>query len=455
MNFETRNPATGELIEQYDFLPDSILEQRLDSARQAAGAWAASSFDSRSALMKSVAKQLHKQRDSLAEMVSLEMGKLLAEAYVEIDKCISACDYYADNAESMLQDELVETPAKRSLISYDPIGVVLAVMPWNFPLWQVFRCLVPALMSGNGLLLKHAPNVPKCAQAIEQILWDAGSPVGLVTNLMISVEQTGRVIADPRVQGVSFTGSEGAGRQIAALAGQNLKKLVLELGGSDPFIVLEDADLDRAVDVAIAARYANAGQICIAAKRFLVVSERVQEFTDLLVARASLLEAGDPQAPDTTLGPMARADLRDQLHQQVQDSISQGAKPLLGCEPLAGDGYYYAPSVLAGVEPGMTAFNEEIFGPVASIVEVKDEADAVAKANATRFGLGACVWTRDIKRGEKLLRQLDVGNAFLNGQVRSDIRMPFGGTKSSGLGRELGASGIREFCNAKSIWIDG
>lgn len=454
MNFETRNPVTGELLEHYDFLTDAQLEDRLDVANIAADAWRYSSFSNRSALLKAVALQLQKQRATLAEIISLEMGKLLSEAGVEVDKCISACNYYADHAESMLSDELVDTPAQRSLISYEPIGIVLAIMPWNFPLWQVFRCLVPVLMAGNGLLLKHAPNVPRCAKAIEQIVRDAGAPEGLVTNLTISVAQTGGVIADPRVKGVAFTGSEGAGRQIAAIAGQHLKKVVLELGGSDPFVILADADIDKAVNGAMISRFSNAGQICIAAKRFLVVPERLEEFTALLLDRVSLLRQGDPMMAETTIAPMARLDIREKVHQQVLASIAEGARPLIGCEPLAGSGFFYAPSVLTDVKPGMTAYDEEIFGPVAAIVAVRDEEDAITQANATRFGLGASVWTQDLDKGEMMLRRIEVGNAFLNGPVRSDIRMPFGGAKASGMGRELGANGIREFCNSKSIWIE-
>jgi len=453
MNFETRNPATGELLEQFDVLTDVQLEQCLNQAESTAHAWAASSFAERSKLLKAVATELHQQRQSLAETISLEMGKLLSEALGEVDKCALACSYYAEHSEQMLRDELVETPARRSLISYQPLGTVLAIMPWNFPLWQVFRCLVPALMAGNGLLLKHAPNVPRCAKAIEQILRDAGAAEGLVTDLTISVEQTGQVIADHRVQGVAFTGSEGAGRQIAALAGQHLKKVVLELGGSDPFIILDDADLEKAMDAAMRARFANAGQICIAAKRFLVVPSRIEEFTAMMVERVNNLREGDPMQAETTIAPMARADLRDKVQQQVQASLDEGAQLLTGGENLPGDGYYFAPTVLNNVKLGMTAYNEEIFGPVAAIIAVRDEADAVAQANATRFGLGASIWTEDLEKGEAMLRQIDVGNAFLNAQVASDIRMPFGGVKASGLGRELGISGIREFCNTKSIWV--
>ncbi|WP_417227210.1 NAD-dependent succinate-semialdehyde dehydrogenase [Amphritea sp.] len=454
MKFETRNPATGELLEQFDCLTDEQLEQKLTLAETTTQNWAASSFAERTTLMNAVADALQQQREALAHVVSVEMGKRLVEALGEVDKCVSACRYYAENAAGMLQDQLVETPARKSLITYEPLGIVLAIMPWNFPLWQVFRCLIPALMAGNGLLLKHAPNVPRCAKAIEQVLRDAGAPEGLVTDLTISVEQSAKVIADHRVQGVSFTGSETAGRKIAALAGQHLKKVVLELGGSDPFIILDDADIDAAVEVAMRARFGNAGQICIAAKRFLVVPSRIKEFTEKMVAQAKALQPGDPLSPETTIAPMARADLREQVQRQVQASIEEGVEVLTGGEALPGDGFFFAPTVLGNVKLGMTAYNEEIFGPVAAIVAVRDQADAVAQANATRFGLGASVWTADLEKGEAILRQLDVGNAFLNAQVASDIRLPFGGVKASGLGRELGEAGIREFCNTKSIWIN-
>lgn len=453
MTFETRNPATGELVQQYPLLTDDQLELRLQLADQASDTWSVSSFAERSALLMAVADQIESRRQQLAETISLEMGKLLAEALGEVDKCALACRHYAEHAESMLQDDIIETPAQRSLVAYQPLGVIFAIMPWNFPLWQVFRCMVPALMAGNGLVLKHAPNVPRCAKLVEELLRDAGAPEGLVSEVTISVEQAAAVIGDHRINGVAFTGSEAAGRKVAALAGQHLKKAVLELGGSDPFIVLDDADMDAALDVAMRARFGNAGQICIAAKRFLVVPSRIDEFTESMLERVKALRAGDPLAADTTLAPMARADLRDIVHRQVLATLDEGGQALVGCEPIAGEGFFYAPSVIGNVKLGMTAFNEEIFGPVAAIVAVRNEADAIAQANATRFGLGASIWTQDVEKGEAMLRQLDVGAGFVNAQVASDIRMPFGGTKASGLGRELGTNGIREFCNSKSIWL--
>lgn len=453
MNFATRNPFNNELIEEFAFISDAELEQRLAASRDAAMHWRHSGFVERAALVIGIAEKLKERRQEMAETMTLEMGKLLSEALGEVDKCIGACEYFAENAETMLQDDMISTPASKSLVSYEPLGTVLAIMPWNFPLWQVFRCMIPNLMAGNAVLLKHAPNVPRCAKAIEQLVTDAGAPEGLFADLTISVDQAAKVIADHRVHGVAFTGSEMAGRQIGMLAGQNLKKAVLELGGSDPLIVLDDADMEAAMDVAMRARFANAGQICIAAKRFLVVSSRVKDFTEMMVERTKALRTGDPMLAETTLAPMARPDLRDKVHQQLEASLRDGCRLLTGGEVLPGEGNFYAPTVLANVDFGMTAFNEEIFGPVAAIVSVRNEADAIAKANATRFGLGASIWTQDVEKGEQLARCLDTGNTFINAQVASDVRMPFGGTKASGLGRELGVSGIREFCNAKSIWV--
>ncbi|MBY4677167.1 NAD-dependent succinate-semialdehyde dehydrogenase [Marinobacterium arenosum] len=453
MDYQSINPATGELLQHFELMTPHQLELALEHARQQSALWRGSGFDRRAGLLQAVAGLLAERREMLATLISEEMGKLLPEALAEVDKCAAACLYYADNGAEMLIDELVDTQASKSLISYEPLGTVLAIMPWNFPLWQVFRCVAPTLMAGNTVLLKHAPNVPQCARAIEQLLLDAGAPEGLLINLTISIEQCAEVIADRRVQAVAFTGSEAAGRQIAALAGQHLKKVVLELGGSDPFIVLPDADLDKAVEVAVRARFGNAGQICIAAKRFILVDAIAGPFIDKLLERARTLQPGNPIEPATTLAPLARPDLLDKVHRQVLDSIEEGAAPLLGCEPLGGPGNFYPASVLDHVQLGMTAFNEELFGPVAAIIRARDEQDAIALANGTRFGLGASIWTRDLVRGELLARQLEVGACFVNAQVASDVRLPFGGIKASGLGRELGEAGIREFCNIKTLWL--
>ena len=451
--FISQNPATGEIIDRVPFMAGAQLEQRLQNAAVAAEQWEQYSHSARATLLMAVADRLTQTREALARLMALEMGKLYREGLAEVDKCAAACRYFAEHAEVMLQDEPVTTPASRSYLRYQPLGVVFAIMPWNFPLWQVFRCIAPALMAGNAALIKHAPNVPGCAAAIEALFTEAGAPAGLVTNLYISTEQAAQVIADKRVHGVAFTGSEMAGRAIGALAGQHLKKAVLELGGSDPFIILEDADLAQAVEVAVRARFSNAGQICIAAKRFLVVQSLADEFTQRFVARVQALRVGDPLDDATTLAPMARADLRELVHQQVQKTLAQGARAVTGCELLAGEGYFYAPSVIDNVKVGMSAFSDEVFGPVAAITVVRDEADAIAHANATRFGLGASVWTADTEKGEALIQCLHVGAGFVNAQVASDVRMPFGGTKASGVGRELGCQGLREFCNLQSVWV--
>lgn len=453
MMFESRNPASGELIEVFDLLSNAQLEARLERARAASVEWRARGNAQRAALLRRVAAVLAVQRESLARTISLEMGKLLPEALGEVDKCAQCCEHYAEHAAAMLQDEMIPTSARRSLVSFEPLGTILAVMPWNFPLWQVFRFLAPTLMAGNTALLKHAPNVSRCALLVEQVLRDAGAPEGLFSTLLISVEQTAGVIADRRVQGVAFTGSEATGRKIAAMAGQSLKKVVLELGGSDPFIVLEDADLERAVDIAMKLRFGNAGQICIAAKRFILTPGIADEFVERMLARVAQLHTGDPLQAGTTLAPMAREDLRSGLQRQVDAAIAGGARLLTGGAVQDGPGWFYQPSVLDQVTPGNMAFDEELFGPVASIVRASDTDDAIRLANATRFGLGASIWSADSERGEAIARRLEAGACFVNAQVASDVRMPFGGTKASGLGRELASYGIREFCNIKSLWI--
>lgn len=453
MNFETRNPATGELIESFPVLSDASLDQALSRANEAAQLWKGSSFAKRSELIRSLATVMQESRQELADTITLEMGKLSAEALAEVDKCISACEYFAENAESMLSSEVIETHASRSHVVYEPLGVILAIMPWNFPMWQVLRCLIPTIMAGNGLVLKHSPNVPRCAKTIEELLVKAGAPDGLVIDLKITTDQTAEVIADARVKAIAFTGSENAGKQIAAQAGKHLKKVVLEMGGSDPFIVLDDANMEQAVEMAVRSRFANAGQVCIAAKRFIVVEDKLEEFTEALKQKVQALKCGAPDSTDTTLAPIARGDLRDQIDQQVQESVAQGATLLTGGTKVDSEGYYYSPTILTDVKPGMTAFDEEIFGPVASIISARDEQDAIEKANATRFGLGASVWTEDKVRGEVVLCKLEVGCGFVNSPVFSDVRMPFGGVKASGIGRELGVHGIREFTNCKSVWV--
>lgn len=454
MSMESRNPVTGIVSEVFEHITAEQLEAKLVEAAQAASVWRGCSVEQRAGYLQRIAQGLRSNKDRLAGLMTEEMGKLHREGLGEVEKCAQACAYYAEQAATILADQRVETAASKSLISVEPLGTLLAVMPWNFPLWQVFRFLAPTLMAGNTALLKHAPNVPQCALAIEAVLREASLPGGVFATLLISVEQTEALIADDRIQGVAFTGSEQTGRRIATLAGQNLKKAVLELGGSDPFVVLEDADLDQAVEVALRSRFSNAGQICIAAKRFILVEAIADAFVERLQSRAASLLPGDPMTETTGMAPMARDDLRAGLHAQVQASIYQGARPILGCELPSGPGYFYPASILDHVQPGMTAFDEELFGPVAAIVRANDATDALRLANATRFGLGASVWTADTERGEAFARRVEAGCCFVNAQVGSDVRLPFGGIKASGLGRELSSYGMLEFCNIKTLWID-
>jgi succinate-semialdehyde dehydrogenase/glutarate-semialdehyde dehydrogenase len=381
------------------------------------------------------------------------MGKPIREARAEIEKSALGCEYYADAAPDFLADELIESDAGRSLVAYQPLGTVLAIMPWNFPFWQVFRFAAPALAAGNTGLLKHASNVPQCALAIERVFTEAGFPDGVFMSLMIPSSQVAHLIGDRRVHAVTLTGSEPAGRQVAAAAGSHIKKSVLELGGSDAFVVLEDADLEAAVATAVISRFLNTGQSCIAAKRFIVVEAVAEDFLARFKAGAEALVVGDPLQESTQLGPLARVDLRDELHQQVVESITQGAVAVTGCNPEPGAGAYYQASILDRVKPGVRAYHEELFGPVASVIRALDEEDAVRIANDTDFGLGGSVWTRDSARGERVARQLQCGCAFVNGLVKSDPRLPFGGVRHSGYGRELSRLGIHEFVNAKTLWI--
>lgn len=448
------NPATNETVAEYQEHSVAEVEEILAAADVAATAWTRTSFADRSALMRIAAIILRERTDDLAHQMALEMGKPVSEGKSEVEKCAWVCEYYADHAEAFLAPEHIATDASLSYVAFRPLGVVLAVMPWNFPLWQVFRFAAPTLMAGNGGVLKHASNVTGSALAIEEIFRDAGFPPHLFRTLKLGNDRVASVIKHPVVKAVTLTGSVGAGRAVAAEAGSALKKTVLELGGSDPYLILHDADLDLAARTCVASRLINSGQSCIAAKRFIVVESVRQAFEDLCVEHMQGKVMGDPLLESTDLGPQARVDLRDELHEQVSDSISQGATCLLGGVIPTQTGAWYPPTILSGVEPGMRAFDEELFGPVAAIVSARDEQEAIALANESPFGLGAAVFTKDLARGERIAaEELEAGCCFVNAFVKSDPRLPFGGIGDSGYGRELSRWGIREFVNAKTVYL--
>ncbi len=456
MAFNSINPATGEQVGSYPEMTAGEVQTILEQCAQAQRAWGKTAFAERARLMKSVARVLLQNKEDYARMMTAEMGKVWKQGIAEVEKCAWGCEFYADHAEGFLAPEEVATEAHHSFVNYQPLGIILAVMPWNFPLWQVFRFAAPALMAGNGAVLKHAPNVFGCALLIEQIFADAGMPANLFRSLLIDVPLTTDVIHNPLVAAVTITSSVGAGRAVASEAGKVLKKCVLELGGSDPFIVLEDADIDRAVDVGIVGRYQNSGQSCIAAKRFIVVDAVYDEFEKKFVEKVEQLRMGDPAADDTYIGPQARVDLRDGLHDQVQRTLAAGARLLTGGVIPDGPGAFYPPTVLAGVQEGMPAWSEELFGPVATLIRVRDEKEAIEVANGTEFGLAGAVWTRDLARGERIAAdEIQSGAAFVNDMSKSDPRMPFGGIRNSGYGRELSSYGIREFVNVHAVWVTG
>jgi len=453
MSIQSVNPATGEVLETFTPTSPEELERIVTRAQAAFVEWRAAPFAVRAEHMRGAARLLRKDMAVHAVTMTLEMGKPIVQAEAEVEKCAWVCDFYAEHAESFLAEQPRETDASKSYVRFDPLGPVLAVMPWNFPYWQVFRFAAPALMAGNAGILKHASNVPRCALAIEKVLREAGFPEGLFATALIDSGPVVRLIADPRIVAATLTGSERAGSAVAAQAGRELKKTVLELGGSDPFIVLGDADLATAAKAAADARLVNSGQSCIAAKRFIVVEAVADRFLELFADELRSRRMGDPMARETQVGPQARIDLRDGLHRQVEESIKRGARLLLGGRIPPGSGAYYPPTLLAGVDKGMPAFDEETFGPVAAAVRAKDEGDAVRLANDSAFGLGASLWTRDRARGQRLATQIEAGAVFVNGIVKSDPRLPFGGVKRSGYGRELSEYGIREFVNIKSVWI--
>jgi acyl-CoA reductase-like NAD-dependent aldehyde dehydrogenase len=447
------NPATEELIASFDAFGRDEVEMALAEAHNAYLGWREQTISERAIPMRALAKLLRERVDRYARLVTLEMGKPIAEAKAEIEKCAFGCEHFAENAARYLADEEIKANARRSIVAFQPLGVVLAVMPWNFPFWQVVRFAAPAFMAGNAGLLKHASNVPQCALALEEAFRDAGFPQGLLRTVLVSGSAIEPIIADDRIRAVTLTGSSDTGSRIAELAGRAIKKTVLELGGSDPFIVLADADLEAAATTAVRARNQNSGQSCIAAKRFIVVESIAGEFERRFAKGVEDLAVGDPLDPNTKVGPLARRDLLDTLERQVDVSVRAGARVLTGGERLSGKGYFFRPTVLAAVTPDMPAFREETFGPIAAVVRVRDADEAVRVANDSAYGLGASIWTRDAQLGERLARRVESGSVFVNGMVASDPRLPFGGIKRSGYGRELSAFGAREFTNVQTIWI--
>ncbi len=453
MAIATINPATGEVVQTFQPLTAAQIESKLQLAVSAFRAGRQTPFAERAKRMMKAAEILERDRERFGRLMTLEMGKPLKAAIAEAVKCATACRYYAEHAEKLLADEVIETGAKKSFVRYLPIGPILAVMPWNFPFWQVIRFAAPALMAGNVGLLKHASNVPQCAIEIEKLFNAAGFPAGAFQTLLIGSGQVDALLNDPRVVAATLTGSEQAGIQVGIGAAKRIKKVVLELGGSDPFIVMPSADLDAAVATAVEARVINNGQSCIAAKRFIVAAPIADEFERKFVARMQSLRVGDPFDEKTELGPLATPDAVTTLDADVQKTVHAGAKVLTGGHPLKRPGNYYAPTVLTDIPKDSPAYGEEFFGPVASIFRAKDQDEAIRIANDVRFGLGASAWTNDDQERERFINELDAGMVFINKMVASDTRIPFGGVKQSGHGRELGAVGIREFMNAKTVWI--
>ncbi len=453
MAIQSINPANGKLLKSFHEFPEEKIFSIIEDVNREFKEWKKTSFLTRSHLMHNAAKVLRENKRKYAEIMTMEMGKTIMQAEAEAEKCAWVCDYYADNAEAILSKEVIATDADESFVQFDPIGIVLAVMPWNFPFWQVFRFAAPALMGGNVGILKHASNVPMSALAIEEVFHKAGFPENTFRTLLIGSKPVEKIIKHPAVKAATLTGSEPAGSRVAELAGKEIKKTVLELGGSDPFIVLADADIEEAVNVGVTARLINNGQSCIAAKRFIYVKEIADEFEEKFVKRMEEIKVGNPMDETTDLGPIAREDLLLELDAQIKTSVKQGATILTGGERLDKEGAYYAPTVIANVKKGMAAYEEELFGPAAILIKAEDEEDAIRIANDTEFGLGASLWTKDINHGKELVKEIDAGAVFLNGLVKSDPRLPFGGAKKSGYGRELSHYGIKEFVNIKSVWI--
>jgi succinate-semialdehyde dehydrogenase/glutarate-semialdehyde dehydrogenase len=447
------NPATGREMASFPELDDAGIENAIAKAWDTRYAWRDAGIGARSELLRAIASVLRADKERFAAMITSEMGKPIVEAEAEVEKCAWTAGWLADNAGRLLADEPIESTATQSYVRFQPLGVVLAVMPWNFPFWQVFRAALPALAAGNVMLLKHASNVPQCATAVEDVFREAGVPDSVFQTVLIGPAAVERIISDRRVAGVTLTGSEAAGAKVAEAAGKTLKKAVLELGGSDPFIVLEDADVASAATVACRARNQNNGQSCIAAKRFLVVESVADEFESRLSAAVGSLKVGNPMDRAHQFGPLARPDLLDDLERQVERSVAMGARVLTGGKRINGEGNYFEPTVLADVSKGMPVYNEETFGPVAAVIRVKDEEQALRVANDSDFGLGSAIWTKDVDRGRRMAERVEAGMVFINGMVASDARLPFGGVKKSGLGRELSAYGIKEFTNIQTVWV--
>jgi acyl-CoA reductase-like NAD-dependent aldehyde dehydrogenase len=453
MSIESINPATGEVIETFEAFTAAQIDETLTHARKAYLNWRSTTFAERAALLRKVGEVMRAQKAELGRVATLEMGKSITESVAEVEKCAWNCDYYAENAEAFLAPEKVTTNAAESYVEFTPIGVVLAIMPWNFPYWQVMRFAAPAIMAGNAAVLKHASNVSRCALEIERVFREAGAPEGLFNTILVPGAEVEQIIADRRIAAVTLTGSTPAGIAVAGAAGRAIKKSVLELGGSDAFIVLADADLDAAAEMAVRSRFQNAGQSCIAAKRFIVEESVADAFATKFAEAASKWRMGDPMDAQTQMGPMARADLRDSLVDQVDRSLKMGATVLLGGKAGDGAGAYYPPTIITGVTDEMPIFREETFGPVAAVIRARDAEHAVELANDSEFGLGGNLWTRDLDRARQLAQRLESGAVFINGMTASDPRLPFGGVKQSGYGRELSSFGIREFVNIQTVWI--
>ena len=448
------NPTTGKEIASYEIHNEQKVERAMKQSRKTFDEWRLLPFSKRAVVLKNIAKEIRKEKDRLVKLAVMEMGKPISQGYYEVEKCAATLEFYANHGAKFLADEIVKTDARKSYVSYQPLGVILAIMPWNFPYWQVFRAMAPTTMAGNVIILKHASNVSGCAMAIEKLILKAGAPKGLLQTLLIPSSRVEKLIDDPRIAAVTLTGSTAAGSKVAEAAGRNLKKQVLELGGSDAYVILADADLNIAVEIAVRGRLVNSGQSCIAAKRFVVVKEVYKEFVERYTEQMKKATYGDPMDEKSRIGPMARIDLRDQLHEQVLRSVEKGAKILCGGFIPDGPGAFYPPTVLTKVKKGMPAYDDELFGPVAAIIEAKDEKDAIRIANDSIYGLGAGIISKNRAKAEQLAaEELQAGSCFVNDFVHSDPHLPFGGTKQSGYGRELGSFGIHEFVNIKTVYV--